>query len=92
MPGSSFGSPASLPVLTAVTGRWESRLVGALERQRGAVEVVRRCADLADLLATAATGQARAVVVSADLRWLDGEAFARLAASASAGSTCSMPS
>ena len=81
-PGSpSFGSPASLPVLTAVTGRWESRLVGALERQRGAVEVVRRCADLADLLATAATGQARAVVVSADLRWLDGEAFARLAVS-----------
>ena len=75
------GAPSSLPVLTAVTGRWESRLVGALERQRGAVEVVRRCADLADLLATAATGQARAVVVSADLRWLDGEAFARLAAS-----------
>lgn len=79
--GSPSGSPSSLPVLTAVTGRWESRLVGALERQHGAVEVVRRCADLADLLATAATGQARAVVVSADLRWLDGEAFARLAAS-----------
>ena len=36
--------------------------------------------DLPDLIATAGTGQARAVVVSADLRRLDGEALARLAA------------
>lgn len=70
----------SLPVLTAVTGRWEARLVSGLERGAGAVEVVRRCADLADLLATAATGQARAVIVSADLRWLDGESLDRLRA------------
>jgi MinD-like ATPase involved in chromosome partitioning or flagellar assembly len=67
-----------LPVLTAVTGRWEARLVSGLEGQRPVVEVVRRCADLADLLATSASGQARAVVLSADLRWLDAESFARL--------------
>ena len=70
--------PSALPVLTAITGRWESRLVSGLEREREAVTVVRRCADLADLLATAATGQARAVVVSADLRWLDAAALTRL--------------
>lgn len=75
LPGGS-----ALPVLTAVTGRWESLLMSGLERERAAVEVVRRCADLADLLATAATGQARAVVVSADLRRLDGEALTRLGA------------
>src|SRR5262249_46144519 len=40
----------------------------------------RRCVDLAELLAAAATGQARAVVLSADLRHLDGEALAGLAA------------
>ncbi len=72
------GPGTPLPVLTAVTGRWEARLVSGLERQRPTVEVVRRCADLADLLATVASGQARAVVVSADLRRLDGEALARL--------------
>jgi MinD-like ATPase involved in chromosome partitioning or flagellar assembly len=70
----SAGQPG-LPVLTAVTGRWESLLVSGLERERSRVEVVRRCADLADLLATAATGQARAVVLSADLRQLDGESL-----------------
>lgn len=77
-PGSRAGTPLS--VLTAVTGRWEAPLVSGLERQRPAVEVVRRCADLADLLATVASGQARAVVLSADLRRLDGEALARLRA------------
>ncbi len=81
MSGPVGSAGASLPVLTAVTGRWEARLVRGLEVERGVVEVVRRCADLADLLATAASGAARAVVVSADLRWLDAEALARLAAS-----------
>jgi MinD-like ATPase involved in chromosome partitioning or flagellar assembly len=70
----------SLPVLTAVTGAWEAALVTGLERVGGEVVVVRRCVDLADLIATAGTGQARAVVVSADLRRLDGEALARLGA------------
>jgi MinD-like ATPase involved in chromosome partitioning or flagellar assembly len=71
----------SLPVLTAVTGAWEAPLVSGLERVGGEVVVVRRCVDLADLLATAVTGQARAVVVSADLRRLDGDALARLTGS-----------
>ena len=81
MSGPVGSAGASLPVLTAVTGRWEARLVRGLEVERGSVEVVRRCADLADLLATAASGAARAVVVSADLRWLDADALARLASS-----------
>lgn len=69
----------SLPVLTAVTGaRWESDLVEALERSSHGLDVVRRCVDLPDLLATAASGQARAVLLSADLRRLDRESIARL--------------
>jgi MinD-like ATPase involved in chromosome partitioning or flagellar assembly/DNA-binding NarL/FixJ family response regulator len=70
----------SVPVLTAVSDAlWEAQLVAALERGDHGVSVVRRCVDLADLLATAATGQARAVLLSADLRRLDRDALARLA-------------
>ena len=70
----------AVPVLTAVSDpRWEAQLVAALERGEHGVSVVRRCVDLADLLATAATGQARAVLLSADLRRLDRDALARLA-------------
>lgn len=72
---------AAVPVLTAVTGAsWEARLVAALERQQVGVTVVRRCVDLADLLAAAAAGTARAALLSADLRRLDRDALARLAA------------
>ncbi len=68
-----------VPVLTAVSDAvWESRLVAALERGDLGVTVVRRCVDLADLLATAATGQARAALLSADLRRLDRDALTRL--------------
>lgn len=71
----------SVPVLTAVTGaRWESDLVAALDRSSYGVTVVRRCVDLADLLAAAASGTARAVLVSADLRRLDRDALSRLQA------------
>ncbi|MCU1673764.1 MAG: hypothetical protein JWN77_1877 [Frankiales bacterium] len=70
----------AVPVLTAVSDAvWESHLVAALERGDLGVSVVRRCVDLADLLATAATGQARAVLLSADLRRLDRDALSRLA-------------
>ncbi len=69
-----------VPVLTAVSDAlWEARLVAALERGDLGVVVVRRCVDLADLLATAATGQARAALLSADLRRLDRDALTRLA-------------
>jgi Flp pilus assembly CpaE family ATPase len=69
-----------VPVLTAVSDAvWEAELVAALEGGDLGVAVVRRCVDLADLLATAATGQARAALLSADLRRLDRDALGRLA-------------
>ncbi|MDX6201784.1 MAG: hypothetical protein QOJ83_1284 [Frankiales bacterium] len=70
-----------LPVITAVVdARWEAGLVSAFEHSEHNISVVRRCVDLADLLATAATGTARAALLSADLRRLDRDALARLAA------------
>jgi Flp pilus assembly CpaE family ATPase len=69
-----------VPVLTAVSDAvWEAQHVRAFERGDLGVVVVRRCVDLADLLATASTGQARAVLLSADLRRLDRDALGRLA-------------
>ena len=67
-----------VPVLTAVADAdREAELVAAFEQS--AVQVVRRCVDLADLLATAAAGTARAALVDADLRRLDRDALSRLA-------------
>jgi MinD-like ATPase involved in chromosome partitioning or flagellar assembly len=69
----------SLPVLTAVTDAgWESELVAALDSADHGITVVRRCVDVADLLAAASSGTARAVVLSADLRRLDREVLSRL--------------
>ncbi len=69
----------AVPVLTAVSDAvWEAELVAALARGDLGVAVVRRCVDLADLLATASTGTARAVLLSADLRRLDRDALTRL--------------
>ena len=71
----------TIPVLTAVTGAaWESRLAAALENGSNGLEVVRRCVDVADLLAAVAAGHGRAVLLSADLRRLDREVVGRLAA------------
>lgn len=71
----------SVPVLTAVTGaHWESDLVTSLEHSPISLSVVRRCVDLPDLLAAASSGQAKAVVLSADLRRLDRDAVTRLRA------------
>lgn len=73
----------TVPVLTAVTGAvWEVELVSELGRADHGVTVIRRCVDLADLLAAAAAGQARAALLSADLRRLDRDAVTRLAAAA----------
>ncbi|MGH8889130.1 MAG: AAA family ATPase [Acidothermaceae bacterium] len=70
----------NVPVLTAVTDAvTEADLVSAFERSEYGLSVVRRCVDLADLLAAAASGTARAVILSADLRRLDRDALARLA-------------
>ena len=50
----------ALQVFTAVTGAaWESALVGALDRADHGVTVVRRCVDVSELLAAAATGTGR---------------------------------
>lgn len=68
----------SLPVLTAVTGVWEAPLVAGLERARDQVHVVRRCVDLAELIAAAQAGLGTAAVVSGDLHRLDREALAQL--------------
>lgn len=71
----------TVPVLTAVTGAtWEAELVAGLERTPTGIRVVRRCVDLADLLAAAAAGTARAALLSAELRRLDRDALSRLAA------------
>jgi MinD-like ATPase involved in chromosome partitioning or flagellar assembly len=71
----------ALQVFTAVTGAaWESTLVGALDRVDHGVTVVRRCVDVGELLAAAATGTGQAALLSAELRRLDGDAIARLAA------------
>jgi MinD-like ATPase involved in chromosome partitioning or flagellar assembly len=68
-------------ILTAVTSTpWEATLVAGLERAACGVSVVRRCVDMAELLAAAAAGHARAALLSADLRRLDREALARLSA------------
>ena len=69
-----------VPVLTAVTGAaWESELVAELDRADLGVTVVGRCVDLPELLSVAATGTARAALLSADLGRLDRDAVARLA-------------
>jgi MinD-like ATPase involved in chromosome partitioning or flagellar assembly len=68
----------TLSVITAIADpRWEADLVAGLSRAEG-VSVVRRCVDVADLLATASAGIAYAVVVSADLRRLDRDIVTRL--------------
>lgn len=64
-------------VVVAVTGAWEPELVARLDGCRGA-RVIRRCPDLADLLATAAAGLGDLAVISADLRGLDRDALDHL--------------
>ena len=65
-------------VLTAVTHRHEAEFVRVLEGARDVV-LVRRCADVAELLSAGAAGVARVAVVSPDLRGLDRDALRHLA-------------
>src|SRR4051812_16365476 len=68
----------TLSVITAIADpRWEADLVTGLTHTDG-VTVVRRCVDVADLLATASAGIARGVIASADLRRLDRDVVTRL--------------
>lgn len=70
----------SVPIVTAIADtRVESELVAAVGRGDGSLQVVRRCVDVADLVASAQAGLARAALVSADLRRLDRDVLGRLA-------------
>jgi MinD-like ATPase involved in chromosome partitioning or flagellar assembly len=70
-----------LPVLSVADGAaWEERLVSAFERGPHPVEIVRRCVDVVDLLAVAASGQGRAALLADGLRRLDADAIDRLRA------------
>lgn len=64
-------------VVTAVEGTWEAGLVTALGAT-ARYTVTRRCPDLPDLLASAATGLADVALVSAGLRSLDRPALHHL--------------
>jgi Flp pilus assembly CpaE family ATPase len=70
-----------LAVLSAADGAgWEERLVTAFEDGAHQVAIVRRCVDIVDLLAVAASGQGRVALVAAGLRRLDAAAVERLSA------------
>lgn len=72
----------SFPVVCAANGAaWEGRFFAELKRSpEPAVQVVRRCVDVVDLLSAAGIGQAVAAVVDAGLRQLDADVVDRLAA------------
>lgn len=67
----------SAPLITAIGPRWEGDLAEAFDRN-SRVHLVRRCADLPELLASVDAGLGRLAVVSADLRGLDRTAVAFL--------------
>lgn len=69
----------TLAVLTAIADpRHEADLAARVHVSSGSITVVRRCVDLADLLAAAAAGLAGAAVVSPDFRRFDQSAVDRL--------------
>lgn len=67
----------SLPTVTGVAPRWESR-VAELLGGSGRAQLVRRCADVPELLGVAAAGLAQVAVVSSDFRSLDRSAVETL--------------
>lgn len=71
----------TLPVITAADGAsWEADLLGRLTMSTSLVTVVRRCVDVVELAAVAASAQAVAALVDARLRRLDAEVVERIAA------------
>ncbi|WP_423181813.1 AAA family ATPase [Arthrobacter sp. NyZ413] len=68
----------SIPVVTV--GQSHEDLVGGLERLHGPVTVVRRCGELAELLAACQSGLARAAVVAEGIDELTASLVDRLAA------------
>lgn len=72
---------AAWGIVTAGAGHaWETGVVAQMSRPGAPLTVVRRCADVADVLAVASTGQIAAALVAADLRRLDSETVGELAA------------
>ncbi len=67
-----------IPVLLALEGAPAEPVILATIGRASGVRIVRRCVDLADLLAVAESGQSATAVISAGLRRLDHEAFDRL--------------
>ena len=65
-------------VVCAVVGPAEAATVGVLATALDAVDLTRRCADIAELLAASAAGLGRVAVVSADLPGLDRPVVAAL--------------
>jgi MinD-like ATPase involved in chromosome partitioning or flagellar assembly len=66
-------------VLVAAGGaRWEVEALQAVSGAQSGAVLLKRCVDLPDLLATAATGQARVALVAAGLPGLDADSVARL--------------
>lgn len=73
-----MSAPGNLCVLVVASGAvWEPTALAAIGERPGMV-VIRRCVDVTDLLAHAATGQAHVAVVSLDAPGLDSAAVARL--------------
>lgn len=68
----------SIPVITV--GQSREDLVGGLERLHGPVTVVRRCGELAELLAACQSGLARAAVIAEGAKELTASLVDRLAA------------
>ena len=68
----------NIPVVTVGAGQAE--LVGSLERLHGPVTVVRRCSELAELVAACQTGLARAAVVAGGTADITATLVDRLAA------------
>jgi MinD-like ATPase involved in chromosome partitioning or flagellar assembly len=69
------------PVLIAADGAsWEAELVRAFDGAEYGVSIVRRCVDVVELLAVAASGQAQAALVAAGLVRFDADAVDRLLA------------
>jgi MinD-like ATPase involved in chromosome partitioning or flagellar assembly len=72
----------AVPVLLAAgSGAWESAAIDRLARRHTGLALHKRCVDLPDLVASAATGLARAALVDADLPGLDADAVSVLARS-----------
>lgn len=65
-----MSSPVTVVLIVSAGAAWETGALAALQANPATV-VLKRCVDVADLLATASTGQAHVAVLAADLAGLD---------------------